>query len=113
MDDSQSACTDPRDEELETFLKEIEIDDEGDRKAAAADSWRVSAGGEGKESNKESLFKGNIKDEKMDTKDEKGILRRDQAKDNKTQATVMTIAIASPPVSLPDRPKVEMTLTAR
>ena len=63
---------DPKDVELETFLKEIEIDDEGDRKPAASDSWGISAGGEGKESNEDSLFKGNIEDEKMDTKDEKG-----------------------------------------
>ena len=41
------------------------------------------------------------------------MMRRDQAKNNKTQATVMTIVIASPPVSLLDRPKVETTLTAR
>ena len=53
-------------EGLESFLKEIGVDDEG-RKPAAADSRRISAGGEGKESDNDSLFKGNIKDEKMET----------------------------------------------
>ena len=41
------AHTDPREEELETFLKEIKIDNEGDRKPAAADSRRISESGEG------------------------------------------------------------------
>ena len=57
---SQARTATPE-EGLETFLKEIGVNDEGDRKPAAADSRRLSAGGEGKESDGDSLFKGNIR----------------------------------------------------
>ena len=64
------------DEGLETFLKEIGIDDEGDRKPLAAGSRRISAGGTGKDDDEDEdedeLFKGSIEPEKMETEDEKG-----------------------------------------
>ena len=59
-------------EGLESFLQEIGVADEGDRKPAAADSRRVSAGGEGKESDDDDLFEGYVEDDKMETEDEKG-----------------------------------------
>ena len=62
--------------ELETFLKKIEIDDEDDRKPAAADSRCVSQGGEeedvDEDEDEDELFKGSIEPEKMETEDEKG-----------------------------------------
>ena len=64
------ACTAPE-EGLETFLKEIGVDDAGDRKPAAADSRCISESGEGKDDDEDSLFMDNA-EEKMEIEDEKG-----------------------------------------
>ena len=56
---------------LESFLEEIGVTDEGDRKPAAADSWRISESGEGKDDDEDSLF-ADVVEEKMETGDEKG-----------------------------------------
>ena len=62
----------PPEEGLESFLEEIGVADEGDRKPAAADSWCVSAGSEGKDSDDDDLFEGYVEDDKLETEDEKG-----------------------------------------
>ena len=58
-------------EELESFLEEIGAADEGDRKPAAADPWRISESGGGKDNDEDSLF-ADVAEEKMETEDEKG-----------------------------------------
>ena len=59
------------DEGLETFLKEIGVDDKDDRKPAAADSRRVSESGEGKDDDEDSLF-ADVAEEKMETNEKGG-----------------------------------------
>ena len=67
------ACAQPE-EGLESFLEEIGVADEGDRKPAAADPRRISASGEGRGPDDDDLFDGYVEDadDKMETEDEKG-----------------------------------------